>query len=388
MPIRRRSLPILAFCAFLQAIVFATLCLGQVRPTGPVLPKSTTVAADDTVTFRFLGPNAKAVGLVLEGLAKPVPMEKGADGVWSYSTKLAPEIYGYEFIVDGAPVLDATQSYIKTNLVNTQAMVLVPGSTPEPWEQSDIPHGEVHHHFYTSKTVANLPGGNSDYYVYTPPGYDPNAKQPYPVLYLLHGYTDNASAWTAVGQANYILDSLLAAGKIKPMVVVMPFDYGDMEMVSRGWSAWQDKTLVKHNFDLYRKTLLTEVMPRAEAGYRIATDRDHRAIAGLSMGGAESLLTGLNNVDSFAWIGSFSSGGESKDFDEEFAGLKPADAARLKLLWVACGTEDPLLTINQGVVAWLRAKQMPVTAIETPGMHTWMVWRDNLVHFAPLLFQK
>ncbi len=354
----------------------------------PALPNSTTVQTDGTVTFRFLGPNAKVVQLVLEGLAKPVPMEKGADGVWSYAVKLAPEIYGYEYIVDGEPVLDATHSYIKTNLVNTQAMVLVPGSTPEPWEPTGIPHGEVRHHFYTSRTVANLPGGNSDYYVYTPPGYDPNAKQPYPVLYLLHGYTDNASAWTAVGQVNYILDSLLAQGKIRPMVVVMPFDYGDMEMISRGWVAWQDKALDTRNFDLYQKTLLTEVMPRAESEYRIATDRGHRAIAGLSMGGAESLLTGLNHVDTFAWIGAFSSGGESNQFDQEFSALKPTDAARLKLLWVSCGTEDPLLPINRGVVAWLKAKQVPVTAIETPGMHTWMVWRDNLIHFAPLLFQN
>ena len=113
-----------------------------------------------------------------------------------------------------------------------------------PWEAANVPHGVVHHHFYRS----NIVGINSEYYVYTPPGFDPGSKQKYPVLYLLHGYSDDPSAWTAMGKANVILDNLIAQGKAKPMIVVMPLGYGTMEVITRGWVTWRDPELVRRNY--------------------------------------------------------------------------------------------------------------------------------------------
>jgi enterochelin esterase family protein len=226
-----------------------------------------------------------------------------------------------------------------------------------------------------------------DYYVYTPPGYDPGVKKTYPVLYLLHGFSDDASGWTAVGRANVILDNLIAHGKAKPMIVVMPLGYGTMEMITLGWDAWSHTDVRQRNLSKFREALLTEVMPSVESEYRVETDRHSRAIAGLSMGGSESLLTGLNNLDKFAWIGAFSSGGMPDDFQTDFPALDAKSNQQIRLLWIACGTEDRLITVNRNLREWLKGKGVQHIDIETPGMHTWMVWRRNLAEFAALLFR-
>jgi enterochelin esterase family protein len=171
------------------------------------------------------------------------------------------------------------------------------------------------------------------------------------------------------------------------MIVVMPLGYGTMEIVRRGWSAWERTGLREENFSKFRTNLLTEVMPQVESEYRIAKERSSHAIAGLSMGGSESLLTGLNNLDKFAWIGAFSSGGLPDDFDQHFPGLDAKANRQIRLLWIACGTEDELITANRRFRDWLKSKGIQHTAIETPGEHTWTVWRRNLAEFAPLLFR-
>ena len=206
------------------------------------------------------------------------------------------------------------------------------------------------------------------------------------MLYLLHGWSDRANGWSAVGQAPAILDSLLAQNKIKPMVVVMPLGYGDMSFVLDTHDVWDRPEAVKRNTDLFSKALLTEVLPRVEQQYRVSRRREDRAIAGLSMGGLESLTIGLTNPDKFAYVGGFSSAMHSERYTTALAALDPK-AANLRVLWVACGTEDHLIDPNREFIAFLKSKNMPVTAVETPGMHTWMVWRDNLIHFTPLLFQ-
>ena len=206
---------------------------------------------------------------------------------------------------------------IKTNLLSNENMVHVPGPPSLPWELNDVPHGEVHHHFYKSAVAED----ERDFYVYTPPGYDPAAKTTYPVLYLLHGYSDDASGWTAVGRANIILDNLIAQGKAKPMIVVMPLGYGTMEIITLGWGAWSHTGRPRQEFFPFSRSALTEVMPKVEGEYHITKDRNSRAIAGLSMGGSETLLTGLNNLDKFAWVGAFSSGGLPEPFDNNFKSL-------------------------------------------------------------------
>jgi enterochelin esterase family protein len=204
---------------------------------------------------------------------------------------------------------------------------------------------------------------------------------------LLHGFSDDASGWTAVGRANVILDNLIARGEAKPMIVVMPLGYGTRDFVRLGWNAWSHPELRDRNFENFREALLTEVMPRVEGEYRITKDRNARAIAGLSMGGSESLLTGLNNLDKFRWVGAFSSGGISEDFQKDFPSLDAKANQQLRLLWIACGTEDHLITVNRNLRNWLKARGVNETEIETPGMHTWMVWRRNLAEFAGLLFR-
>jgi enterochelin esterase-like enzyme len=349
------------------------------RPPSLVTPE---VHSDNTVTFRFLAPNAQEVKLSREG-ADPVAMQKDDKGVWSVTTEpLPPDYYGYSILVDGARSLDPYNHGLVPNLISPGNFVHVPGPSL-PWELNDLPHGEVHHHFYRSAVADD----QRDFYVYTPPGYDPAAKTTYPVLYLLHGYSDDASGWTAVGRANVILDNLIAQGKAKPMIVVMPLGYGTMEIITLGWGAWSHTDVRDKNFSNFRQALLTEVIPKVESEYRVSKDRSSRAIAGLSMGGSESLLTGLNNLDKFAWVGAFSSGGIPEDFEKDFPGLDAKANQQLRLLWIACGTEDRLITVNRNLREWLKTKDIKHVDIETPGMHTWMVWRRNLAEFAGLLFR-
>ena len=352
----------------------------QTPPPRLITPE---VHSDNSVTFRFRAPNAKEVKLEREG-SDPVAMQKDDAGVWTINTApLSPDFYGYSILVDDVRSLDPENSGLVPNLLSPGNFVHVPGPPSLPWELNDVPHGEIHHHFYKS-AVAN---DQRDYYVYTPPGYDPAGKTKYPVLYLLHGYSDDASGWTAVGRANVILDNLIARGKAKPMIIVMPLGYGTMEMIRLAWNAWSHTDVRDENFAKFTQALLTEVMPKVESEYRITKDRNSRAIAGLSMGGSESLLTGLNNLDKFAWIGAFSSGGIPDDFGKDFPGLDAKANQQIRLLWIACGTEDRLINVNRNLREWLKAKGIEHTNLETPGMHTWMVWRRNLAEFAPLLFR-
>lgn len=389
------------------ALSLAVLCLpslgiAQTPPVPPQMPtpaaapkpvampstpfRSVEVNPDHAITFRYRDPAASKVEVGIDVLGTPLEMQKDDEtGIWSVTTEaFQPEIYAYHFTVDGITRLDAGNPRMAPNLVGSSNLVEVPGDTPQPWDAANVPHGVVHRHTYNTSIVQGLENNQSEYFVYTPPNYDPKAKKPYPVLYLLHGWSDDASSWTAVGQAHLILDNLLAQGKIKPMVVVMPLGYGDMSFV-RGHDVWNSPTTVDHNVSLFQQALLTEVLPQVEATYHVSRKREDRAITGLSMGGLESLTVGLTHTDLFAWVGGFSSAIHNLDADPAAASLDPK-AANLRLLWIACGVDDRLITPNRQFIDWLKSKEMPVTQIETPGRHTWSVWRDNLIHFTPLLF--
>jgi len=355
-----------------------------VRPLAPV--RSPEVHADRTITFRYRDAAAIQAVVVIDVNAAPLPMEKDAGGVWSVTTApMPPEIYIYRFSVDGNLRADSSNPHAVHSLSNLSSMVEVPGDGPQMWDARDVPHGVVHYLQYKTTTVLGLENNQSEYFVYTPPNYDQTAKKEYPVLYLLHGWGAGASGWTMVGQAQQILDNLLADGKIKPMVVVMPLGYGDMTFV-QDWGVWNRSAEIDHNDALFQKALLTEVLPQVEAQYKVSKKREDRAIAGFSMGGLEALDTGLTHTNMFAYVGGFSSAIHALDFDKAFVGLDPK-TANLKVLWVACGVDDSLIAPNRRFVAWLKARNMPMTQIETPGRHAWPVWRDNLIHFTPLLFQ-
>ena len=312
-------------------------------------------------------------------------MTKDADGTWTYtSAAMPPEVYGYHFEVDGSYTIDPHNVWVKTSALNVGNYFLVPGATPQPWELTEVPHGTLREQRFTTSVVKGLEQNQSSFYVYTPPGYDPRGSVKYPVLYLLHGWSDLADGWARGGQAGLIMDNLIATHKAKPMIVVMPLGYGDMSFVKNGWGVWQDPAQINHNLDLFTQTLLTEIIPQVEKSYSVSTKREDRAIAGLSMGGLEALSVGLNHTKMFDYVGGFSSAVHQLKQD----GLTGLDAktANLKLLWIACGTEDGLITANRSLISLLKQDGLAVTPVETPGMHVWMVWRDNLVHFAPLLF--
>jgi enterochelin esterase family protein len=341
---------------------------------------SPEVRGDRTVTFRFKDAAASKVTLNMEG-SPSRPMTKGADGVWSVTTPpLAPDLYGYTFSADGETRLDILNPNTKPNLIWPSNIVLVPGH--QVWEVRDVPHGTVHHHYFHSALI----GDDRDYLVYTPPGYRANGRTKYPVLYLLHGYSDTAVGWTDVGRAHTILDNLIAEGKARPMVVVMPLGYGvpnfHLGGVSRAAMPWE------RNITDFGKTLLGEVQPMVEHEYRVSTRPEDRAIAGLSMGGAETLTVGLNNLDRFAYVGAFSSGGLQNDFPKVFPKLTAEEANRhLRLLTISCGTEDGLIGFHRQFTAWLQDRKINHESREQPGAHTWMVWRRDLAAFAQRIFK-
>lgn len=366
------------------SLAFLTVMTALAQPPAQRHLVSPEVHTDRTVTFRFRAPNAQKVEVAREGLAQRVTLAKDDEGVWSGASEpWEPDLYGYSFLVDGVAEMDPLNAKIKPNLLNPQSVVHVPGGPDLPWEIRNVARGAVHHHFYHSTVV----GDDRDFYVYTPPNYDGHAKTPYPVFYLLHGYSDDASGWTAVGRAHVILDNLIAAGKAKPMVVVMPLGYGALEMLAPNGPSFRDPELVRRNYERFRDATLNEVMPAVEKAYNVSKDRAQRAIAGLSMGGAESLFTGLNRLDTFAWVGAFSAGGGAQDYDKTYPVLKTQAGEKLRLLWMGCGTEDRLIEPNRKFVDWLKSNGIRHTWVETSGGHTWMVWRRYLAEFAPLLFR-
>lgn len=374
----------------LSFLLVATLLISQkavaqAPPAKPVV--SPQVNPDHSVTFRYGLQGATKVAVQIDWIGKPLPMQKGADGVWSVTTApLPPEIYLYTFHVDGQSIFDPGNLQTIPNLNSRASVVEVPGDTPEPWDTAAVPHGEVHRHLYTSKVIHGLDQNQEPYLVYTPPGYDAHAAKPYPVLYLLHGWSQTEDGWDLNMHANLILDNLLAAGKMKPMVVVMPLGYGDMNFMS-GWDVWSHPAEIDHNTNLFADALLNEILPQVEREYYVAHDRNGRAIAGLSMGGLESLSIGLAHTGTFAWIGGFSAAVHALAYPNPIPTLD-AKAANLKLLWIACGQQDGLFSANQKLETYLRSQGLAVTAIETPGAHVAQVWRDNLIHFAPLLFTE
>ena len=366
-------------CGICLAIV---LLVFAVAPLQAQFLKSPEVNPDRSVTVRLWAPSAQKVEMLGEGKSGEAtfPMTKDDKGVWSVTTEpLAPDMYSYEFVVDGMHIIDPNSHHFVPNYFGQGGLVIVPGSPAEPWEETDVPHGVVTHHFYLSKIV----GDRRDYYVYTPPNFD--RKKKYPVLYLLHGYSDMANAWTQMGRANFILDNLIAQGKAKPMLIVMTLGYGAPKLLENGWNVGHNP-LWEENIKKFADTLLTEVMPMVEAEYPVEKKPEGRAIAGLSMGGAESFYTGLNHLDTFAYIGPMS----SAIFDnpkEWYPKLDEKEGKKIKLLWIACGKEDGLLKNNRQFKDWLTSQNVKFTSVETDGAHTWQVWRRNLTELAPLLFR-
>ncbi|MHB9030249.1 MAG: esterase [Candidatus Latescibacterota bacterium] len=359
-----------------MAIIFPLSASGQLQQPA----SSPAVNADRTVTFRLSAPQADSVSLSASFLPNPQPMQKGADGVWSITTRpLAPEIYFYSFVVNGVRMLDPQNPMIHLSVAPGSSLLLVPGNTPAFYEEKNVPRGRVSYHRHHSTTFSDDRG----YCVYTPPDYDRNQDARYPVLYLLHGYTDTEETWRVTGRANVILDNLIAEKKATPMIVVMPYGYatprpgdGDGE-----WSAWFGRVTPR-----WESYLVRELLPLIEKEYQVKPGGENRAIAGLSMGGGQSVYCGMNNLGTFGYIGAFS----SAVYQEVHGGLANDSEAvnkSLRLFWIGCGTEDFLYENNTGMISILKERGIRHTAHITGGAHEWRLWREYLRDFAPLLFR-
>jgi len=365
-------------------LMTAALAAAQQQP--PV--RSPEVHADRRVTVRLRAPNAHAVLFARDGAAA-VPMVRDSAGDWTHTTEaLAPDIYPYTFRVDGVAMPDPQNPEMKPVFRASlgQSLLHVPGPDSLSWEMRDVPHGAITEHVYRSAII----GDHRNYYVYTPPGYDPRSAERYPVLYLLHGFSDDASGWMRAGRANVILDNLIADRRARPMLVVMTLGYGAPQLLDGFyWGRQIDTALWRRNTVRFTEALLTEVIPQVERRYRVTATPAGRAIAGLSMGGGQSLYAGLNNLNRFAYIGAFSSvttlNGQA--YDAFYPAVKQGADSRLRLLWIGVGREDFLHAENVRFRDWLRAKNVRFDWVETSGGHTWMVWRRYLTDFLPRLFR-
>jgi len=361
-------------CAILSLSLFACL----VMPLQAQLPRtiiSPEVHSDRKVTFRLVAPKAQRVGVNVPFADGEQAMKKDDNGLWSVTLgPVPPEIYEYTFTVDGLKIVDPSNSWLKVWLRNSQNLLLVPGNEPLFYEEQQVPHGTVNIHRYESKSL----GVTRGLYVYTPPEYETNRQAKYPVLYLFHGFGDTEDAWTVVGRANIILDNLLASKKAVPLIVVMP--YGHTPVTPPVMRSLGDYTA-------FEKDIIEDVIPYIQQRYRASTSQKDRAIAGLSMGGGQSLTVGLGNRDLFGWVGAFSSAVPKDEKLERLLEEPQAINDKLQLLWIGCGRQDFLFKDNQAFIEELKTKKIKHVANITEGAHEWRIWRRYLNEFVPLLFK-
>jgi enterochelin esterase-like enzyme len=342
--------------------------------------RSPEVGADGKVTFRLSAPGAHEVTLTGEFIKGSQPLVKDDHGVWSTTVgPIQPEIYNYNFAIDGVRTLDPNNPNVKSGSTPStiQSILEVRDERPAFYDAQPVTHGEIRTHWYESKSLH----ATRRLTVYTPPGYDRGAGARYPVLYLFHGANADETAWTRLGHVNLILDNLLAAGKAKPFLVVMPFGYG----VPPG----SGPAAPGANTAAFSRDLLEDVIPFVEAHYRAYADRDHRAIAGLSMGGGESLAIGLNHLELFSYVGAFSAGIRIPEFHSNygsFVGDPKTANQKLHLLWIGCGSEDSLFAASESLAKMLDDAGIKRVFHKSGGAHTWINWRHYLNEFAPLLF--
>lgn len=335
------------------------------------------------VTFRVRAPEARRVQVVGRGsnnglTTKPLDLTRGPDGFWTLTTPVRPGFHYYQLLVDGLACNDPA-SHTFFGWGQETSGLEVPDPQLEYCSLKDVPHGEIRlctYHARTTQTPRRV-------YVYVPPGYDADPMARYPVLYLQHGAGESERAWTEQGRLAVILDNLLAAGKARPLLVVMENGYATAP-------GQPHVVLPNPQQDRFAELVVNDLVPFIDRKFRTRAERDHRAIAGLSMGGGQALRTGLKHLDRFAWIGSFS--GALRDFDVEqgYGGaLRDAQAvnARLRLLWLGCGTdEEGLYQLNKKIHEILTRHGIRHVWHEGPGAHEWQVWRQHLAEFVGRLF--
>jgi enterochelin esterase-like enzyme len=372
----------------------APITLAQERPQGPQVV-SPDVSADKRITFRVLAPQAQAVRLNatdIPGNGAAAPLTKGANGVWEITTaSVPPGAYRYAFNIDGVATMDPRNPSTSESNNNSWSMVYVPGSDSS--DTKNVPHGSIAEVTYHSSALHAF----RRMHVYTPPGYETSSKK-YPVFYLLHGAGDSDDSWSTVGRAGFILDNLIATRRAKPMIVVMPAGHT---------RAPAGNPLSATGSDPFVSDFVDDVMPYVQSTYRVSTDRASTAIAGLSMGGSQTLNVAIPHLEKFGYIGVYSSGllgafpiagrggapaapvaGPGEWESRYAAKLDDASLKKgLRVFWFATGKDDFLLNTTTATVDLFKKHGFSPVFKESAGGHTWLNWRDYLSEFAPQLFQ-
>lgn len=369
---------------------------------------SPEIHADNTVTFNMVAPQAKRVqitGDFMPAMKMETPqgsfespavaeMKKDDNGVWSFTSKaLKPELYMYNFIVDGVKVTDPLNVYSIRDINNLFNIFIIGGDRADLYKVNKVAHGTVSKVWYESPTA----GLTRRCTIYTPPGYETSGKQ-YPVFYLLHGIGGDENAWSELGRATQILDNLIAQGKAEPMIVVMTNGNISEEAcpgeTSNGFLV--PTMMLPKTMEGSFETAFPDVVKFVEKTYRVKADKAHRAIAGLSMGGFHSLFISINNPDMFGYIGLFSAavdqqqnnqGGFPNIYADRNAKIDRLFSKKPNLFWIGIGKTDFLIKNNNDLRAYLDSKHHKYTYLETDGGHIWRNWRIYLSEFVPLLFK-
>ena len=368
--------------------------------------RSPEVAADGQATFRLPASDATRVTLNGDWIGgTDLPMTKGADGVWTATVTLAPQLYGYWFMVDGVRALDPNNAETARDGSRFRSLVMIDGPASDTWTFKDVPHGTMQQIWYPSPTLKQA---QRRMYVYLPPEYEKNPRKKYPVLYLLHGGGGDEDAWTTMGRASIIMDNLIAQGRTTPMIVVMP-NGNAAQTVSQGFGYGPIPSPQQVNapppFPVpplgvplqpqppvpypgsYPQSLVKDIIPFVERTWRVQADPTHRAIAGLSMGGSQTIVATSNNPDTFDYIGVFSAGRANNSNDPAaLAQLAELGNGNVKLYWTGAGEIDFSRQGTESLHQALEAANVPTTYKEIPGRHYWFLWRDFLADFAPQIF--
>jgi enterochelin esterase-like enzyme len=400
----RRREPITTMGSVVSALLVASLSVAQVpaagqapgaargQGRGPAAPPivSPEVNRDHRVTFRILAPEARTVSIAGEFITQanaiqppagdmgvgPTPtitMVKGADGVWTGTSTepIRSGAYRYYFVVDGVTTLDSRNTIMSPQRLSQNSMLVVPGDYSET---RNVPHGSVMLQMYTSSTYG---GVQRPIWVYTPPGYD-RGKGSYPVLYLLHGAGDHENSWLTTGRANDILDNLIAEGKARPMILVMPQHLAGPSGVQPTAQGG------------FVREFETDIVPWVARTFRSINNAENRAIAGLSMGGQQTITISMSRPAMFMYVGVFSIG-QADANRETFYAAKLPSLSKIngwKVHWWGWGKVDFLQPNAVKTVDYLKSKGVKFTTThESAGGHDWRCWRDYLNQFAPLLFK-
>jgi enterochelin esterase-like enzyme len=333
------------------------------------------ITSNSRAVFKIKAPGVQTMQL---DLGKKYDMVKNSEGVWEVTTdSLSEGFHYYSIIIDGVAVCDPSSETFY-GMGRMASGIEVPFKGDDYYALKNVPHGDIRIKNYFSKVTNSW----RNFYLYTPPGYDQNTNTKYPVLYILHGGGEDQRGWASQGKTDLIIDNLIAEKKAVPMMVVMV----DGNLPSGGFG--------QEALRMFEKELKEAVIPFVEQNYRVKSDAQSRALAGLSMGGLQTLYAGVRNTDVFAYLGVFSSGWWSNQpslSDPEYAYIKENAGkinSNLKLFWISQGGKEDIAWKNcQTMMAKFDEMQVKYKYSEYPGGHTWPVWRNNLYNFAQQLFK-